>query len=146
MRCIEFVHAHGHALGLLRAAVVSGLAITVAGCAWSQAEQDYQSNVGAAPAQVAVAVPPKIVIEDDGLPSQFPPRLRPRHEPDDPSEPFSPNYGPAPEGVGPTEPQLVEPPRRAEGLRSGTQRVAMSEVEANAIIARAIAEHERRNP
>lgn len=32
-------------------------------------------------------------IEDDGLPAQAAPRLRARPEPDDPSQPFSPNYG-----------------------------------------------------
>ncbi len=32
-------------------------------------------------------------IEDDGLPAQAAPRLRAKPEPDDPSQPFSPNYG-----------------------------------------------------
>lgn len=40
-------------------------------------------------------------IEDDGLPAQIPPVRRNRTEPDNPREPFSPNYGKvsfAPEG------------------------------------------------
>ena len=36
-------------------------------------------------------------LEDDGLPPQVPPPVNRKREPDDPREPYSPNYGnPAP--------------------------------------------------
>jgi len=38
----------------------------------------------------------QIELEDDGLPAQTPPRLMRKRGPDDPTEPFSPNYGRAP--------------------------------------------------
>jgi hypothetical protein len=59
--------------------------------------------------------------EDHGLPPQMPPPFRIRQVTDDPSEPLSFNYGPL-------------PPRR------------LSNAEADAMIARAIAEHEMRKP
>lgn len=36
----------------------------------------------------------KVVMEDDGMPAQTPPLRRTKSVPDDPAEPFSPNYGP----------------------------------------------------
>lgn len=36
---------------------------------------------------------PSSEVEDDGLPSQAPPPARIRQMPDDPSQPYSPNYG-----------------------------------------------------
>ena len=36
----------------------------------------------------------RVVMEDDGMPVQTPPLRRQQPEKDDPSEPFSPNYGP----------------------------------------------------
>lgn len=36
-----------------------------------------------------------VEVEDDGLPVQSPPLMRSRRIADDPSEPFSPNYGAA---------------------------------------------------
>jgi hypothetical protein len=38
----------------------------------------------------------KVVMEDDGQPAQIAPARRIREQPDDPSEPFSPNYGSKP--------------------------------------------------
>jgi hypothetical protein len=61
------------------------------------------------------------VREDDGLAPQTPPPFRIRQVTDDPSEPFSFNYG-----------RL--PPRR------------LTNAEAEAVIARAITEHEMRKP
>lgn len=51
------------------------------------------------------APPPKVEMEDDGMEAQVPPPTRIRQEPDDPSEPFSPNYG------------TRLPVRQAQGLR-----------------------------
>jgi hypothetical protein len=47
---------------------------------------------------------PQVEIEGDGIEGQLPPRRRAEDTPDDPSEPFSPNYGAAPaadQGVAP---------------------------------------------
>lgn len=40
-----------------------------------------------------------VAMEDDGLPAQIPPLRRAKMAPDDPREPFSPNYGPPPSPV-----------------------------------------------
>lgn len=64
------------------------------------------------PGATAVAPPafsgvPLVEIEGDGLAGQTPPRHRPSEVPDDPSEPYSPNYGSAPaaaEAVTPHQP------------------------------------------
>ena len=125
-----------------------GVGLIVAGCASSQAAYDSRSNVGAGAAQrVAMAVPKKVEIEDDGLAVQAPPVVRKRLEPDDPSEPFSPNYGP-----GPVEQEPVKAPARPQVradagpviLRSRV--TPMSSEEAARIIARAMVAHEVRNP
>jgi hypothetical protein len=66
--------------------------------------------------------------EADGLPPQVAPPVHRAREPDDPREPFSRNYG----------------PRRTFGTVATF--AAMSDAEAEAVIARAIAEHEMRRP
>lgn len=68
----------GPVLGLL-------LAILLTGCA-SQSQYEEGSWYG----------DPRVAMEDDGLPAQTPPLRRTKTGPDDPSEPFSPNYGPPP--------------------------------------------------
>ena len=47
----------------------------------------------ASQAPALVAGMPPVEIEDDGLEAQRPPRRRNEQIPDDPAEPFSPNYG-----------------------------------------------------
>lgn len=64
-----------------------GLAVLLAGCA-SQSEYHEASAYG--------GTGPQVTMEDDGLPAQTPPLRRTRTGPSDPSEPFSPNYGPPP--------------------------------------------------
>jgi hypothetical protein len=88
-------------------------------------------------AQVAAAVKSKakIEIEDDGLPVQSPPPARIRDEPDDPSEPFSPNYG------GPRAPA----PATTPVPRKSVQSARLSDSQADALIRRAIAAHEMRH-
>lgn len=68
-----------------RAAVPLALLIAVAvtGCATGS---DYQ--------EASWYGDPQAVVEDDGLPPQAPPLRRTNSGPDDPTEPFSPNYGP----------------------------------------------------
>ena len=70
------------------------LAIAAAGCAKDDYSQSYAydaSRMRAAAAHEQRA--PQVEVEDDGLPVQAPPVHRGRPEADDPSEPFSPNYG-----------------------------------------------------
>lgn len=70
--------------------------LAMAGCA-SNSDR-YASNGQQPSTQVAHAV--AVEVEDDGLPSQAPPPVRIHDIPDDPSEPFSKNYGGAnPSGV-----------------------------------------------
>jgi hypothetical protein len=69
--------------------LVAAAAVCGAGCATDK-NAYYASNAAAvAYARQAAAVE----IEDDGLPSQAPPAASIRQLPDDPSEPYSRNYG-----------------------------------------------------
>jgi hypothetical protein len=72
------------------------LGIALAGCARSGPHTQDSWNVGGPPPVVADADRPRVQMEADGLPAQTPPLRREPSEPDDPSEPFSPNYGPRP--------------------------------------------------
>ena len=112
------------------------LAVLLSACAQSQQTYRPQSYAGAYghSGQVATAVPPRIVIEDDGLPMQHPPRLRRRAAPDDPAEPFSPNYGPPPRNA-PAQ-------QRVKEARAGLK--PQRPLDPDFIIARAITEHEMR--
>lgn len=161
MRCSSFAAlcaGRGGAVcgRILRIAKVLAVGLLVSACASSHASYEYPSNVGmSAPSRVAVAVP-KVELEDDGLAVQAPPRVRKNAEPDDPSEPFSPNYGPGPlpgePAAEPVKRQPVNLPagraRRANGstviLRSRVS--PMSAQEAEDIIAQAVVAHEVRNP
>lgn len=96
-----------------------GLAVAVAGCATTSAETSSS--------QMALRSE-RAETEADGLPAQVAPPVRIRLQPDDPSEPFSRNYGLAP----------------AMYLRAAP--VRMTDAEADALIAHAIAEHEMRRP
>jgi hypothetical protein len=72
------------------------LAIVLAGCAPSGTYVPESWNVGGPQPPVADAGRPRVEMEADGLPAQTPPQRREPSEPDDPREPFSPNYGPRP--------------------------------------------------
>ncbi len=73
--------------------------LMLTGCATSQAEREEAEAATAVVSHVVVyhkPLPPDhhpAAIEDDGLPSQSPPLRVRRPQPDDPTEPFSPNYG-----------------------------------------------------
>lgn len=78
------------------------LALTLAGCGGrSGYAPTADGRVAAPPQQMAAAAvaPAEPELEDDGRPAQTPPLMRAKPLPDDPSEPFSPNYGP---GNGPS--------------------------------------------
>lgn len=127
-------------------------ALLVGGCATGQ---DDRSGV-AGPQYVARAQAPaklaaKVEVEADGLPSQLAPRHR-RPEPDDPSEPWSPNYGTSARTIA------DRPPSAATGNLDTSRIAAKIELAREAappaifsrpmpeddIIRRAIAEHEMR--
>ena len=141
MRSPYFYGAGGAIVGSSPQVVVLTVALALGGCATSRQSQDYQYQAGAPRAYVrphkVAAVPPKIAMEDDGHPSQLPPRIRPQAEPDDPSEPFSPNYGPPLPGTETSPPQQTTKP---------VHKVRLSKAEIDRVIAQAIAMHETRTP
>lgn len=89
------------------AAVVARIAVVVAalsvgGCATDEEfRREREAYVRYQQAQQQAMAPPRMrepELEADGLPSQVAPPANRRRDPDDPSEPFSPNYG-KPSGV-----------------------------------------------
>jgi len=97
-----------------------GLAVALAGCVTPSAGETAASR---SPVHAERAE-----VEEDGLPAQVAPVSAIRQQPDDPSEPFSRNYGRRP----------------AQRLAGPSTR--MSPAEEEALIARAITEHEMRRP
>ncbi len=120
---------------------VIGLAVVAAGCASGKSEPFPQSSHVAAPGHPNVAGQWKVEIEEDGLPAQLAPR-QPRPVADDPREPWSPNYG----GRAPQRPAEALPPdmpaRAARAPLAAPTRV--TSFDEDALIRRAIAEHEMR--
>jgi hypothetical protein len=92
---------------VLRGPLFLVLALGLTGCAQSAALTPEDWNVGGPQTSVAHAGRPRVELEADGLPAQTPPLRREPSEPDDPTEPFSPNYGPRP---------TVAPAKRAAAL------------------------------
>jgi hypothetical protein len=138
---------HGPTLYPLSAArvCVIGLAAVASGCASKQPPSYVNGppmHVAPAPAPVKAA---RIELEDDGRPAQVPGR-RIRPEEDDPSQPWSSNYG---KGV---IPQPIKPaPRTVDAALQPpimpareTRRVQLSEADVDALISRAVAAHEMR--
>lgn len=68
-------------------------AVALAGCASRSEHAASDPRVTPPQQYAAAAVRPQPELEDDGLPAQRPPLLRSQRLPDDPTEPFSPNYG-----------------------------------------------------
>lgn len=137
---------------LARLAALAATGLLVTGCAASKGASDYQSYAGAPPQRVAVAAPPQPDLEADGLPAQAPPRRRANPLPADPSEPFSPNYGPPPINQPlDAEPKSAPVHRAAVEGEPALRHAApaerrLSPAEADAVIARAIMAHEQRYP
>ncbi len=68
-------------------------ALAVAGCASDdEYRREAYAQAHAMRATPQVRQQPQ-EMEDDGLPPQVPPPVNRRREPDDPREPYSPNYG-----------------------------------------------------
>lgn len=134
MRCSRMAGPGPRSRAWRNGVLLLAAALVLSACAQSNTPYRYQSNVGADPEQrVATAAPPRIVNEDDGLPQQHPPLFRRGPVNDDPSEPFSPNYGPPPldDEAPPVRPAIK---RQAQ----------FTPAEVEAIIARAITQHELR--
>jgi hypothetical protein len=113
----------GVSAGAIRPAgwlAVLGLAAALAGCATSSGNEP--------PGPSARLQRDSAEIEADGLPPQVAPSSSIRFAPDDPSEPYSRNYGARPPAG------LSGPPSR------------MSPAEEEALIAAAITAHEMRRP
>lgn len=81
---------------LSRAALLAA-ALALAGCSQHSAQQTaaYDPRVATPPYHVSPDAGRKPDLEDDGREAQLPPLKKPRSEPDDPREPWSPNYGKA---------------------------------------------------
>lgn len=73
----------------------------LAGCA-----SDHSSQYSAAVAEPRPVTRVAIDVEDDGIPAQTPPPRTIRQQPDDPSEPYSRNYG----GINPSSARAVDRP------------------------------------
>ena len=73
------------------------LALGLAGCSTRVPDTaSHYARVSSSPvysSDVAAAASSAVEVEDDGIAVQTPPMLRQRPGPDDPREPFSPNYG-----------------------------------------------------
>lgn len=97
--------------GVARLAALA-VALSLAACASDEAAR--REALAQAQAQRAHALAQRQAeaeLEDDGLPSQVPPPVRRRTEPDDPREPFSPNYG-----APPTPPSPASVRQRAAAI------------------------------
>lgn len=132
--------ASSHSFSAARLGVIGLAALCFGGCASKQASYDPPARVaGPAASQVQGPWQVKVEIEDDGLPSQLAPRHRPPVE-DDPTQPWSPNYGKKASAK-----VVAEPAAAAPGLRTKPLvRQQVTAMDEDAIIRRAIAEHEMR--
>lgn len=106
------------------------LAIALLGAGCSSKHTQYSSGplwgMDAPPAQVAQHTARRQpVVEDDGMEAQPEPLRRQMIEPDDPAEPFSPNYGNRP-GDPPAR-RPAEPQRRGPSPNSGEGKVRTAE-------------------
>lgn len=107
-------------VSLLRSAGVPGapgagvallLSLALGGCSSTGATQTGSLFSGPIPALFAGITEPErerrpappIELEDDGIEAQRPPPLRMHSAPDDPTQPFSPNYGSVPPAEPPAE-------------------------------------------
>lgn len=84
---------------VVRWPVITVLAgVLVAGCnAHTRAAADADWSMTGGAYRVAAPPPRQVEMEDDGQEAQLPPLRRTRTEPDDPSEPYSRNYGTSPQ-------------------------------------------------
>lgn len=79
-------------LRMSRFAVLSA-ALAGGGCGHTYEPYSQANWYAGGPRQTAAAVPIPVEMEDDGRPAQLAPRTDIAGGPDDPSQPWSPNYG-----------------------------------------------------
>ena len=96
-----FAFNSGSQPALLSCALAALLGLT--GCASDQSKQYAAEN--AAVASGPAVAQAYVEVEGDGMPAQTPPSPRIRQMPDDPSEPYSRNYG----GINPSAVKRSEP-------------------------------------
>lgn len=141
---------------------VVGPVVVLAGCA-----SDKPNYVqGPSAQQMAAAQGRKVEIEDDGQPVQSPPARAVRAEEDDPSQPWSPNYGGAGTASGKSGTQPVSPAfnarhpyvptqvdadaqhpllqRTSQATTTTGSLTRLSEADADYLMAQAINAHEQR--
>lgn len=94
-----------------KAVVAIAFAGLVAGCSARQQYGSADDVAVAGGAQQVASGPVREEMEDDGLPAQRPPLQRHAPVRDDPSEPFSPNYG-APSRQAASRQAALERPTR----------------------------------
>lgn len=136
-----------------RAVIIACSAVLLAGCMSSHSGSLLGRSDAANPAialqraHMAQMQPPHVVeLEDDGLPVQTAPFRTRQQRPDDPSEPFSPNYG-SPPPQKPSKDRQAWAPMVDETPNThvaGWQRI--DPVDAEIVVSRALSEHERRFP
>ena len=111
------------ALPLWLCAVLVLPALFAGGCSSNPHASRMHAAVGAeAEPRVAAEASRRYDMEDDGMEAQVPPPPTIRFAPDDPSEPFSPNYGPRPAGAPASSPaQPATKPAQPPGGRPQTR-------------------------
>jgi hypothetical protein len=127
-------------------AVAIGILLALAGCASDKTARIPAAFGDLPPSYTAEVRPPRIAIEDDGLPAQ-PPPLRRSAAADDPREPWSPNYGtvPASKPAGPPPPPPTPTTTRvAMVIKERFPILGAQPIDEDDIIRRAIAAHEMR--
>ncbi len=134
---------------------VFGPLLLVAGCAAEQ-KANYVTGPGQQIGQQMAAAPRKVEMEDDGQPVQPPPARAINPAEDDPTQPWSPNYGKG--VVVPSTPLPAYTPRqqdaaipvpvpasyRPAAATSTGSLTPLSAAEADAVVARAMTAHEMR--
>jgi hypothetical protein len=129
---------------------VIGPLLLVAGCASNQ-QASYVNGPGS-----RIAVAPKVEMEDDGKPVQPPPARAINPAEDDPTQPWSPNYGKG--GTAPSPSRATTPPKHDEATLpppiqnavwqpTGTSTSSLTRLDdraAEQMIAQAINAHEMR--
>ena len=151
----------------VRAGAIVVVALSAAGCASNKAPS-YVAGPPMSQAAKRVAVATPADVEDDGRPAQVVPGARHPRVPDDPTQPWSPNYGgPASPKVQPTPTQIQRPqqptrrpktqdtagpapmpvplPAPPRTAMMQPRHVPVSAVAVDDVVVRAIAAHEMRN-
>lgn len=127
MTCLRSGWKPGMSRGLCAGPVLLA-AICLSGCGSSTATEKTVAWQLMPPEQRQPISKPLRDLEDDGMPAQTPPPLGVREKPDDPSQPWSPNYGVPPEERGLRARQPIrEDAAGGEALPWQTRRVASSD-------------------